>query len=241
MIKSLRSIELGIRIRLEDTISKFGYFPDLKLLLPLPFDEVVLNNQIQIIRDSGKSPIYVFSPGTPERQLEITDSRINIRRNYFDKGSIGFGNSIDIEKTFDDENNPANNTFRKVKHQETSFDIEYEIRFITNKSKSHRVIDEIMAASFGVRKWLNTYNEDRSKNEDGFEFEMIGTPTDLNSTDFIERMYRYSAKDIFFIEPEVISGSILAVENIELGIAAITEETNVDDLTDNDFIITNVE
>lgn len=237
MIFKPEEIDRGIAVVIEDILAKYGYWPDLNNYLPEPIDQVAFKAELDSIRSTkGVAPIEVFYPNSARDGLEITDGHISIRRNYFSKGQIGFGCSIDIEATIENPATPADQIFRKVKHQETSLDIDYEIRFIAKTGKMHRIIDQMMATAFGARKFIYGVNPDRSKMDDGFEFVLDGLPTEIKGPDTIERMYRYKATDVFITDPEIIVESIKPILSIQVEILPIKDINDLENISDDDFI-----
>jgi hypothetical protein len=225
----INDIDISIAVRLEDVIYKYGFFPNINDFKPFPIDNVLFGQAVEAIRTGGKIPIRVHIPATPYKKGKVVDSIIDIRRNYFTKGSFGSGNPIEIVQ------NGAK--FDKVRHQDLACNIEYELRFICNTEYNHLAIDKIIMEAFGFRTWIQAYDSNRDKIEGcGFEFASFGTPTDLKDPDRVERMYRFMAKDLFVYEPEILHAGIKPINTIGIDLV-IKKDTETDnESTDNDLI-----
>jgi len=236
MITPLEIIDFGIAAKLEDVVSSFGLWPNINNFLPVPVNELDFQNAIQLIRDSGKIPCPVYHPGDNRSKDEITDSRIDIRRNYFEPGTLGFGNTVELEPTNIDVDNPSNNRWNKVRHQNQSFSVEYEIRYYTKEANQHRFIDEIIASAFGIKTNIQCYNRRRERVEGNFDFYIDGTPTEIKGSEYIERMYRYQARDVYITQPEIIRENVVPINCISIEEVFVKEEQLLEPVDTSEII-----
>lgn len=236
MITPIETIDFGIAVKLEDVVSEFGLWPNIRDFLPGPIDETQFKSEIETIKNSGVTPCQVYHPGDNRSKDEVKDSRLDIRRNFYEQGTIGFGNTICLDQTVVDEANPANNRWSKKRYQQQSLSIEYEIRYICRNEDNHRTIDEIIATAFGVRTNVQCYNKSRELVEGNFEFYLDGTPTEIKGADYIERMYRFQARDVFITRPETIREDIVPIQCVEMDIALVKNDVDFESINASEFI-----
>lgn len=232
-------IDRGIVWRLQKVISDMGYWPDIDTFMPEPINQAAFQTAIDTIVAAGKTPIQVFNPASPKDRLEVKGTHFVVRRAYVEPGRIGYGSSVGLVQTVTDQNNPQNNRWQKSKFDETTVDIEYEIRFVAATGEEHRISDQILVTAFGMRKHLLGRNANRSAMTTGFEITTSGTPTDLDSADFIERMYRFRVQDVIIGTPEVVVSTIVPATRIDVGVQTKKEITDINNI-DNDDLFTTI-
>lgn len=141
--------------------------------------------------------IEVVSIGSFNSKDEKTLSRISINRKTQTNGSIG---SAGIE-----EYKPnGNGTFNKVTYPDSSTDIAYEIRVITDKTADERLCGTIINKALGRRKALTMFNDDFTPNTDYFLIEFTGS-VDVSNESFREVIYNYTVRDVFIDETNELS------------------------------------
>ncbi len=223
---NVNDIDNGITLRLEEVTASLGYWPDLTVVNPT--NQVDMENAITTIKNSRKTPIMVYRPNSSRNRINNNFNSIFVNRKYYKNGDIGFGHSIDIEVENPSETDPALKTFRKVKHSDITCDIEYQIRFICADDTNHDVLDKIVFTAFQNRMFVDSVSDARVKLNHKFLVISSGTPTDVQTDDRVERVYRFDVKDVIISDAEVLKTGIKAINTITVELQTGSDMDNLE-------------
>lgn len=213
-----KEVTRGIVKRLEKIISNEGYLPDRDDFVPSsdPQNKIAYQAAKDAIVNSGKKIIEVYSNGTPNDRMDVNEPCFWVDHRYVEGGDVGFGHTICIVPDVVDENNPENNTFKKVREPDHLQDIEYEIRFVADDVSYYRECTEILVRAFGERAFVYGANDDRTLMDKGFWFFKDGVPLEVANKNGMERVYRFQAKDIILGVSEEIEQNIPSINTISI-------------------------
>jgi hypothetical protein len=178
-----------------------GYLPDSTLSASA--------NDYKIARETLKATltpnqlIDVFGVSSRDDREEKLVSKFTINREPKVKGDIALAPSEIVTSYMDGENQ----RFRREKLPEFCYDIPYTIRLITDHTAHDRIMSHALDNSLGDRRYLKPIDEDGNETADFILVEFTGG-YDLSSKTFVERIFKYVAKDVW------LQDSILVRENI---------------------------
>jgi hypothetical protein len=225
MIFDVTQMDVTLYQMLEDELFKVGLWVDMDSFQP-NYNTTDINTAKQAIRDSGKNPVEVKLDGSPREKLNILDSMITIRRNFFTDGAVGSGNPIQFTQTNPGEVDPLLKRWNKVANQSLTVNVEYEFRYITNTESNHYEIDLVMMNAFGAMKGV--YLRDKvtrvASASDYFELRMNGVPNEIKSLDWIERQYRYIATNVTIANDVPITQNVVPIGQVGLIVTADSED-----------------
>ena len=228
MIYDVTQMDSTLMMILEDELAKEGLWPDMNTFQP-NYDTTAIKNAIQAIRDAGETPVEVKFDGSPREKLNVLDSMISIRRNFFTDGEVGSGNPVQFVQTNPNEQDPLLKRWDKVQNQSLTVNVEYEIRYIANTERNHYNIDLVMMNAFGARKGI--YLRDKVTREvlnsdlgNYFELRMNGVPNEIKALDWIERQYRYIATNVTIASDQPMTQNVVPIGQVGLTVTADSED-----------------
>ncbi len=195
-----------------------GHLPDITTIQ----SEADYRTAKETISASNVQLIEVFGVGSAEARDEKIPCRIVIDRKTGSIGKLGGYPAVKFEKT----GTGATAKFKKSYLPESSINLEYDIRGISNSAKNDRIISNIIYSSLGVRRYLNVIEDYNVENDACFLLNFNGD-ADTSSTEMKERMFRYVAMDIWIkMGAQVIRDNIAALTsiNFQVSIAGVSEK-----------------
>ena len=120
--------------------------------------------------------------------------------------------------------------WHKKRSQDTNYDVEYEIRYITSSAKYARIIEEMLITVFGARKLVDAYDDAESVVCDFWL--MRRGQFDVSGDDFLERGVKYEAVNINIEGSEIVRTNIPETTDFELDGDPLTHD-EMDDLNNN--------
>lgn len=237
MIFDLAHIDNGIELQVRKIVEEKGYWPDQTNYFindnPSGFE-----SDLQTAINEERTLIKVFGPGSYIDREELIENNIIVSRISIEDGDIGFSSPIDYEEYIDS----GATKYRRVKTEEGTKNISYEIRYVCKSNHLDQIITNIILKAFSTRKFV--YGKEVSENPnsientaEGFWVLRNGDPVDLSGSDFIERVHRFKVMDVCIEETETIYGGIVQVQ--KFNIAASEEEGECKevevDLKDNTY------
>lgn len=194
---TLEQIDKGLYEAIRKAIVKSGFLPDI-LLYPT---EVSFLAQRILIEQSGKNIIELFPVGFQQSKQEIRYNSIYLERGEIAQGDFSTSRVVDfIEKPAD---GIIPKSYDKVLMPDYPVNISYTVTLFTNTSLYERIIYKILQDALGKRKFMPGVKLDRTFTDPKFWLFYQGN-TDTSGADFIEKQYRYQAKDIILDDPELI-------------------------------------
>lgn len=144
------------------------------------------------------SLIEVVSIGSFNSKDEKTLNRISINRKAITNGSIGTAGVHEYIPN-------GNSTFNKLTYPDSSSDIAYEVRVITDKTADERLCGTILNKALGKKRAITLFDDNFAPNTAKyFMLEFTGS-VDVSNADFREVIYNYSVRDVFIDEVEELS------------------------------------
>jgi hypothetical protein len=219
MVFDIAEVDRAVEIALRNQVVKMGYWPD-----PAPFLANDDNEGFEAAKaamiEAGVPLIQVYGTGAGEDRGELMANNIIIDRKAAGFGDTAFAQGIHFEQY----TSGGSQFFRKVKTAEITNDFGYEIRFLAEDIALDRVISRIIMGALSVRTYLYGIKEDLTVTNHGFWFMSDGASHDLSGEDYLERMWRYTAKDVVATPSTVLKSGISPIKTIEV---VVTGSENV--------------
>jgi len=170
--------------------------------------------------DETKELIDCMGVGPMDGKIGIRMNRINISREGKTVGATGGFPSIEFDLVSGVEGE-GSAVYNKLFLPDSSRDIDYEIRIYCNKISSERIISSIIDRILGARRHLFIFDETVFSTDpnDAFLIELTNE-VDIDSTELIEKVYKYRVVDVFITEHRQVpgTGDIPAVADIQTDI-----------------------
>lgn len=200
---TLETIGRTIYERLRLAVVSAGYLPNVVGMSAAEYAAA----KAAIIQ-SGKQIIEVLGEGAPDTRDEKKMTRITVQRRSSNGGSLGgFPATFYVPGT-------APSTFKKLQMPERSRNVQYEVRLVSNTAEYDRIGDALILRALGQRRYLKCVKPDHTfETDEGFWFVRTGD-ADVTSTDLIERIYSFTAQDVWTEEPEVLLDDIKPMSQI---------------------------
>lgn len=160
------------------------------------------------IRQSGKKLIETFGPGNYTSRDEKNANNIIINRLPINPAFTGVAKSQEIRV--------KGNAFKAVEVQHTNYDIEYEVRYVTNRAEYARIIEQIIIDVFGSRAFIPAIDEHGCPLDELFWLHRRDS-FDVSGTDYIERGVRFVGVNIDLhgetdIRPDVAKKTAIEIQ-----------------------------
>jgi len=143
--------------------------------------------------------IEVFGVGDYTGRGEFKGSMFVVDRLNFDRGKVGTFK----EKYYKD----VLGTLKEYELPKFTRNIFYQVSYATNEVRLDNLMNQIIFDTFGVEGWLNGIQDDGSETENRFEYAEINN-ADNSDGKYIERNFRYEAKNIFLETPKVTNENV---------------------------------
>ena len=144
-----------------------------------------------------KTIIEVFGIGNSQSRQEKTDCKITVDRLGIKEAGIGIYGGIKYIKYGD--------TYDKVQQPTKAYNIDYEVRIISTTARFDRILNGIVLNSLG--NMYISHIENGTESADKFLLDFNGA-VDITKDVFIERVFRYTAKDVYITEEEVLQRNV---------------------------------
>lgn len=190
---TLKQIENGISEVIRLRIVANGYLPDVTAYAT----DALYQAARDVIIASGKSIIECFAGGSYISNQDVKSNDIIISRYGKDPAATGTIPTLQYEKV---DGQPE---YTKNKSPEGFFDITYKITYICYNENDADIIETIIHESLGTRRVLNALNDDASI-AGTFRFEYRNF-IELNSKDYIERVFYYETTNIDLLGDEAFN------------------------------------
>lgn len=214
-------IDNGIEYALMKAFVDAGYW-----VLPSNYigDEAGFNAAIQAL----PTKIEVFGPGSKIEKGEINDGNVYIRRMDIEPGSVRYPDKVNFVKQ--GLPTPTDN-YKKYLINDT-LNIEYQIRFMTEKAAIERIISQIILSALGVRKYIpgtqiNGTNDDYEFTSFFFPIHFIPPSLNVDSEHYKERIYRYEVRDVNVI-PDIEIDTVPEITQINVEIQPTIDTAGID-------------
>lgn len=164
----------------------------------------------------SKELVEIFGVGSSAAQGEKTKSKIVIRRRATDSGNTGGGQIEYVPYTVD-----GVQKFKKFQYPDMTKDVTYEIRSIGGSREMEVIMTNIIYKVFGSRRYITTLAEDGNFGDKSF-LSVYNGDMDMSMKDqeFVERLFRFTAPDIFVDELTLISDTIVPLTTVSWTIKA---------------------
>jgi len=116
----------------------------------------------------------------------------------------------------------------KKVNPDISEDIEYEIRVISNNVADDRFMRLVLKNLFGGRRYLTTVDATGNYTEKRALVEYNGSVT-MSYMDVIERVYKYTVRDVFIQEHQVIQANIPALSTVNYSLYLIPSDDMIEE------------
>lgn len=217
---TLEILDRTINERLRKAVVIAGYIPDVTLFVGNAAGYKAAKDALR----ATVQLIEVFGEGSAEARDELTVNKIVITRKTGNPGSIGGFPSTKYES------NGLTGTaerFTKYFYPHKSRDVHYEIRAITNTAKYERICEELIQDTFGERGYVipvNPVTKADLTTEPRFLF-VWDDCYDVSTTDLIEKVYKFHAKDVWITKLKIVDGYSL---NSIMPLLEIVADVNVE-------------
>lgn len=187
---TLKQIENGISEAIRLRIVTNGNLPDVTDYATNALYQIARN----AIKTSGKPIIECFIGGSYKSNEDVKSNDIIISRYGKDPASTGTLATLQYEKV---DGLPE---YTKKKTPEGFFDLTYKITYICYNENDADTIETILHEALGTRRILNALN-DNATIAGTFRFEYRNY-VELNSKDYIERVYYFQSTNIDLLGDE---------------------------------------
>ena len=218
---ALENVDRGIFQQLRRRVVLEGYLPDIKNYVGGTAEDYV---QAKVTLKEGlpdKTLIEVFGIGSSDSREEKTDCKIVVDRVGMKKGDVSYTDEVFYVAN-------ANNKFDKMRMPDTAFDVEYEVRIIGNTAKFDRIMHNIVFYALGSKKYIKFVDDDGEDTVGGFLLMFTGF-LDITKDKFIERLFRFTAKNVFLTDAELIKADVPKLTQVKVNVVAVSRLDNLND------------
>lgn len=171
----------------------------------------------------GLTLLEVIGVGSWDDKGEESDAKIVVKRLGTDSGSIG-GFPATYYESYNDT--AGDIKFEKSYFPDTSDDVNYEIRLLSNNVKMERILSRVVDNALGRRRFVQTVNPQGEYTETRVLLFNRGS-FDFSAQKFIEKGYRYVIADVFLQEPQLILSDIPLLTTLQFCVYLPDTETPV--------------
>jgi len=216
----LEATDRGITELLRMAVVKKGFLPDVTLYPDadawMAAKNVLQNSLVD------KTLIEVFGVGTAQSRQEKTACKITVDRRALVPVTEGvFTNAIIYQ--WDKELKK----FRKYKGFGAYYDIDYEIRTVSNTTKFDRITAQIILSTIPHKMFVQYFGDGFTK-DDVFLLEFLGSNDLLPDEQWLERLYRYRARRIPLDEVTEI-GEVPPLLEVKVDVIPVPRITDFED------------
>jgi hypothetical protein len=197
-----------------------GYLPDVTTFQNI--DDYVAAKQA--IVDSGLEVIELFGHGASDSRGKFGGNRITINRTGSETGATGGSPSEEFKRT----GTGVGSTFTKIKYQDATKDISYEVRVIATSTLYERIAQDIIDYAFGERRYVLTVDEEGEFTADHVLLLNNGTVNLKSTEDYQEMMTKYEIKDVWVGRENITKTNIKALSSITFSLYLGREENSTE-------------
>ena len=213
---SLAYVDRALTEALRKKVVEFQRFPDVtQHSTP---EQMETAKATLVANTPDKQLIEVFGVGNSDSRSEKLYNRIIVDRVGLKESPKSFIGQHRYERN-------ANDTFTKYEISPNLFDIDYEVRIISNSVKLDREIHTIVFSALPVKKYVKFVDDNGQDKDQGFWLDFTGN-VDLVKEKFIERIFRYTARNVFITEDTVVSNNIPQLVEVTANVIPTPFETN---------------
>lgn len=204
----IHEIDRTVYERLRLALVASGYLPNITSYST----ETEYTNAKSAIHLSKGGVIEVMGVGAAESRDAKQSTKIVIDRKGADIGTIGGFPATQFEKVGD--------TFTKRNLPDTTMDLNYDIRVISNSVKFERIATEAILAAFGMRKYIPITVEYNQDSKDVILMNFKGD-VDVSAAGMRERLFKYSAMDIWIkmYDDDVVRANIPPLTSVSFQVS----------------------
>lgn len=211
-IISLEILDRTIYEHLRLELVKRGYLPD---ILAFGTKEEYNAAKEVINNTDGIYLVDIYGLGASDSRDKKHAHSIIVNRKPIIPSSLGGGTTYYTPNM----NGEEIENYTKGKYPERSADVGYEIRIITNSVKLDRILTDIIFKALGWSRDIHTMEKD--SDDMGIKTVSCVFDGDVNvtSTDFIEKIYNYTLKDVWLDSTAVTyEGTIPVLKHINIDV-----------------------
>ena len=207
-----------------------GYLPDITVI----GTEEAYKAAKEAIVTGGKQVIELFGVSGAKNRDARSVNKIVIDRKSIEMGNLGATGIVSYIKNQD-------NTFKKVKLPDRSSHVKYEIRAITDSTEYERIMYDIIMEAVGYVKETLFFNEVNSTftGAENIFYEHEGQ-ADVSSENLIEKLYRFSAIDVWLQQDKLMKADVPTLNTVEFILYGM-ELDKAFDVDKADFKVENLE
>ncbi len=184
---SLEAVDRGFTELLRREVVRKGYLPDVTLYATAT-DYAQAKGLLQESLPD-KTLIEVFGVGTAQSRQEKTACKITVDRKSLDASQYVIADRIVYRW------DSALQKYRKIKCPGAFYDIDYEIRTVSNTTKFDRIMSNLVLSVLHQNTYIQYFGEGFTS-KDVFAIDFLGCVDISPNEQWLERIYRYKAKAI---------------------------------------------
>lgn len=165
---------------------------------------------------AGKTLVEVFGTGSTASRDRKESHRIVINRKGTAEGTIG-GRTVYYEPKEVEVGEPAR--FNKKRRPEETVMVNYEIRLVTNSTEVERKCSSAIFSALGIKRYVQMFNGNTFTNKSALL--IFKGDAEVNSTDFIERLYMFGYLEIWLDNTSEDLGEVAALTDIQVSIGLL--------------------
>lgn len=150
-------------------------------------------------KNTGMPLVDIYGIGTGESRESTESTKIVLDRNTGSSGSIGGNYTSRMEK--------VGEKWVKKRNSEGSLDISYEVRTLTSKTGYDRILSTLVLAVLGTCRYLPVFANYTEETDKYFLLSYDGSVNVSATIDTIERLHRFTVKDVFLEQPSILEGT----------------------------------
>jgi len=200
-----RSVYERIRLKLV----ALGYLPDITAYATITLYDAA--KETLKLTLPYKKVTEVFGIGMWRAKSCIEPNMIIISRKSETKGSLGGFPEVGFVKKLD-------GNFDKVQYPRHTKNLMYDIRVITSDIYWERVLTTLIEEVLGTEDYLPMVDPTTGAPLAEAYMMLQTANLDMSSVEFLERMYKYTLKDVFVTEAKIIRANIPPLTRIDFGL-----------------------
>lgn len=190
--------------RIRKAVVAAGLLPDIENYTNAD-DYAAAKESLKGTLTNGETLVEVFGVGDWNGRDEKYISRVVIDRADIAVGSLGaFG--VQAFRGNGD-------SFNKVQMADGSMDVGYEVRLICGNTVMDRILNAVVDKALGMRKSFKGIANDGSEIEE-MALVLFEGDRNLSSDDYMERLRRYVAKDVWLQQEENVRTGIVPMTTV---------------------------
>lgn len=170
--------------------------------------------------------VEVIGVGAMNARDEKRTCRIVIDRKSIVQGEIGSYGVTEFDRNVDGQ------TFTKSRRDSTTYDLQYDIRCISNSAHYDRILNGIVLQTFSLVSYQSIVDGT------GFgEDQLLITQVDsrnVTSSDLLEYLYTYQASDVYLLDNTVVKDDIQQIIDVDGSIEPTLDLETLPEVDTND-------